>query len=189
MVNPPALTSIRRSLARTLGYTRIMKKMGFGIWGVVLLTVGAAGLVVAPAFFAGPSAVGPFASLGEQIYYTGSDAEGPVPRSIAGAGMMGSGMMNAFACVDCHGQDGRGGRVSTMFGTVDVPDIRYSALTTAHVEGTQTIPAWTDADIGLAIRDGIEPNGEPIKAPMPRWRMTDADVAAVIAYLKELSRQ
>jgi mono/diheme cytochrome c family protein len=74
-----------------------------------------------------------------------------------------------------------------MYGTVDIPDIRYSTLTTARSQNGTTTAAWTDADIARAIRDGIEPSGQPLKAPMPRWSMTDADISDVIAYLKELS--
>ena len=73
-----------------------------------------------------------------------------------------------------------------MFSTVDVPDIRYSTLMTAQSDNGTTTPPWTDADIARAIRDGVEPSGQPLKAPMPRWAMSDADVQAVIAYLKEL---
>jgi cytochrome c oxidase subunit 2 len=127
-------------------------------------------------------------SLGARIYYTGSDASGPIPRSIAGGGMMGGGMMGEVACVDCHGEDGRGGPLSLMmFGTADIPDIRYSTLANPRIDGTTTIPAWTEAQIARAIRDGVEPDGQRLKAPMPRWDMSDADVSAVIAYLKELS--
>jgi cytochrome c oxidase subunit 2 len=127
-------------------------------------------------------------TLGAQIYYTGADTAGLIPRTVAGGGMMGGGMMGQVACVDCHGQDGRGGPLSAMmFGTVDIPDIRYSTLTTPRTEEGTTVPAWTDADIASAIRDGVEPNGQRLKAPMPRWDMSDADLRAVIAYLKELS--
>ena len=37
------------------------------------------------------------------------------------------------------------------------------------------------------IRDGVEPNGEHLKAPMARWDMTDGEIDATITHLKELS--
>ncbi len=74
-----------------------------------------------------------------------------------------------------------------MFGTVDIPDIRYSALSTPRTEDGTTVPGWSDADIARAIRDGVEPNGQPLKVPMPRWTMSDAELQDTIAYLKELS--
>lgn len=104
-----------------------------------------------------------------------------------GRGSMG--MMASAACVDCHGEDGRGGGIGMMFRAVEVPDIRYSALTSSHTEDGKTSPGWTDAEIARAIREGVEPSGERLKAPMARWDMSDDEVAAVIDYLKELSQQ
>jgi cytochrome c oxidase subunit 2 len=160
------------------------------VWGIALVTVGLLGIAVVWALgLGGTSATGggAFTSVGQRIYYTGQDADGRViPRTIAGGGMMRLGMMGSVACVDCHGEDGRGGRIGMMFGTVDIADIRYSTLTTARSEDGTTVPAWTDNDIARAIRDGVEPNGQRLKAPMPRWNMTDGEVADVIDYLKEL---
>lgn len=166
-----------------------MKNRALIAWAIVMLAVGTVGLIATFVLLGGPVATSSFSSPGQRIYYTGADASGPIPRTIAGGGMMGFGGMGAVACVDCHGEDGRGGRVGMMFGSVDIPDIRYSTLTTAHSEGTATIPPWTDADIAKAIRDGVEPDGQLLKAPMPRWSMTDADLRDVIAYLKELSQR
>ena len=39
------------------------------------------------------------------------------------------------------------------------------------------------------IRDGLEPNGQSLKAPIPRWDMADAQLNDVIAYLKELDKR
>jgi len=172
-----------------VGYPVTMKNRGLIIWAVVMLAVGTGGLIVVFVLFGGSALDGSYSSPGQRIYYTGADASGPIPRTIAGGGMMGIGGMGAVACVNCHGEDGRGRRVGTMFGTVGIPDVRYSTLTTARTEGTATIPAWTDADITHAIRDGVEPSGQSLKAPMPRWSMTDADMSDVIAYLKELSQR
>ena len=165
-----------------------MHSKGLLVVALVTLAVGAIGMAVLFAVPAGrPPAVSDYSSRGEQIYYLGLDAEGrSIPRTVAG-GMMGYGMMNDLACVDCHGEDGRGGRANTMFGPIDFADIRYSALAAPHSEDGTTVPGWTDADIARAIRDGVEPNGEVLKAPMPRWDMTDAEVSDVISYLKELS--
>ena len=160
------------------------------IGAVVLLLIGAAGIAVALGLSANNSVgpVGaPFPSNGQRIYYTGADATGPIPRTIAGRGMTGFGMMGNIACVDCHGEDGRGGRVGMMFGTIDIPDIRYLTLTTARSDNGTSIPAWTDSDITHAISDGVEPNGHALKARMPRWSMSEADVADVSTYMKELA--
>jgi cytochrome c oxidase subunit 2 len=168
-----------------------MRNRGILIAAIVLMLVGVAGVVVLSGVAASSPAtpgVSPSAPLGQLIYYTGADESGPIPRTVAGGGFSGLGMMANVACVDCHGQDGRGGRIGMMFGTVDIPDIRYSTLTTARSDDPTPTPAWTDAEIARAIRDGVEPGGGVLQAPMPRWAMSDADVSAVIAYLKELSK-
>jgi mono/diheme cytochrome c family protein len=158
---------------------------------IILILVGVAGMAVALVASSAPPAAPagtPSATLGRQIYETGADSSGPIPRTVPGAGLMGIGMYSNASCADCHGLDGRGGRISMMFGTIDIPDIRYSTLTTARSENGTTTPAWTDAQITRAIQDGVDPSGQLLKSPMPRWAMSDADVNAVIAYLKELSK-
>lgn len=163
-----------------------MRHGGTGLWGLVLIAIGAIGIYVLSLPNAPIGASG-FASEGQRIYYTGTTLEGPIPRTVAGDGMAGSGMMGDVACVDCHGEDGRGGRVDMMFRTVDMPDIRYSTLSATRSEDGTTVPGWTDDDIARAIRDGVEPDGQPLKAPMPRWDMTDEEITDVISWLKELS--
>ncbi|MDO8986919.1 MAG: c-type cytochrome [Coriobacteriia bacterium] len=158
------------------------------VWAVSLIAIGVTGMLMVIAW--APSwTSSAFTSTGQQIYYTGSSAKGPIARTIAGGAFMGPGMMLSAACVDCHGEDGRGGRFGMMFGPVDVPDIRYSALAaTRSKDGTTTL-GWTESDIERAIRDGVEPDGGRIKAPMPRWHMTDTEVQSVIDYLKEMDRR
>jgi cytochrome c oxidase subunit 2 len=159
------------------------------VWGTVLVTLGLLGIAAVWVLqSATPSLTssGSLSSSGQIIYYTGADASGPIPRTVGGSGMMGLGMMGNATCVDCHGEDGRGGRVGMMFGEVTIPDITYSALTSPRSEEGTTIPAWTNRDIGRAIRDGVEPNGQRLKSPMPRWDMTDQQLTDVIGYLKEL---
>jgi hypothetical protein len=73
-----------------------------------------------------------------------------------------------------------------MMRGIGVPDVRYSALTSPHSEGDETEPGWTRDDIARAIRDGVEPDGKSLRAPMPRWDMTDGQVSDVIDYRKEL---
>jgi cytochrome c oxidase subunit 2 len=163
----------------------LVKNRSLLIAAAILLGIGAIGVIVVT-LSAGPGGGASFASNGQRIYYTGADAIGPIPRTVAGSAM-GFGMMGDSACVGCHGEDGRGGRLGMMFGALDIPDIRYSALTSPRTEEGTSTPAWTESDIARAIRDGVEPNGQALKAPMPRWAMSDADLADVIAYLKELS--
>lgn len=130
---------------------------------------------------------GQFDSNGERIYFTASSDSGqPIIPEIAGMHRMGPGMM---ACASCHGADGRGGPVRMMMGTFEAPDIRYSTLTGEaheHDKAPEEHPVYTDATIKRAITQGLDPAGEPLAWPMPRWRMSDQDLTDLLAYLKTL---
>ena len=158
------------------------------ITAIALLAVGVVGLCLTWVLLNNPTSPlwsATFSSNGERIYHTGASSDGPIART-QGGGMMGGGMMAGIACVDCHGEDGRGGDLRMMRGDVEIPDIRYSALTSPHEEHGETESGWSDADIARAIRDGVEPDGQRLKAPMPRWDMTDSELEDLIDYLKEL---
>ncbi len=135
----------------------------------------------------GPGVAGPtgYRSNGEQIYFTATSQRGTPIVSDMGMGMMGGGMMT---CASCHGPDGRGGRVRMMMRVFETPDIRYKTLTAEEVEHEEgeEHPPYTDEDIKRAITQGIEPNGEPLKWPMPRWTMSDEDLDDLLEFLKTL---
>ena len=57
-------------------------------------------------------------------------------------------------------------------------------ITSHHEKG---IGAWTDAEIKTAITRGKRKDGSPLKPPMGYGlyaKMTDADLDAVVAYLR-----
>ena len=114
-----------------------------------------------------------FASVGQKIYVTGADITRttvPVPA--------GTVVMPGTGCAACHGASGLGGSVLTTSGAaVAAPNVTYADLVKNKV---------TDATIGNAIRKGTDEVGQPLDPLMPRWQMSDADLAATIAYLKEL---
>jgi cytochrome c oxidase subunit 2 len=119
-----------------------------------------------------------YSSVGERIYLSGVGTDGQdisrsAPRVSQGALMMGGG-----GCASCHGADGRGGTIKMMTGTaIKAPDVTYDALIG---------DGFTDVTIRRAIRDGLDESGKPLDEAMPRWQMSDADLDATIAYLKEL---
>ncbi len=120
-----------------------------------------------------------YSSVGERIYLSGVGADGQDISRTAPAVSRGSLMMGGGGCGSCHGADGRGGTIKMMTGSaVKAPDITYDALIKQ---------GFTDATIGRAIRDGLDESGKSLADAMPRWQMSDADVDAVIAYLKQLS--
>lgn len=130
----------------------------------------------------GGAQLGGFASNGERIFYTGVGHAGAIPRA--------GGQMMAAACVNCHGADGRGGRIAMMMGfVIDVPDIRYTTLTSPSEATSGTVPGWTETQIADAIRNGVEPGGKRLDPFMPRWDMDATDMKDTIDYLKELSKR
>lgn len=128
---------------------------------------------------------GQFRSNGERIFFTAtSDSGQPITAEMAGMGTMHPGMMT---CATCHGTDGRGGTVNMMMGTFEAPDIRYRTLTEGEHEGTPAEhPPYTDETIKRAITQGIDPAGNPLDWPMPRWRMSERDLDDLLDYLKTL---
>jgi mono/diheme cytochrome c family protein len=127
----------------------------------------------------GGSAANSYSSDGQRIFLSGVGTNGQdIPRS-ASRVSQGSLMMGGGGCGSCHGASGLGGQIRMMTGAaVDAPNITYDAL----IED-----GFTDATIRQAIRDGVDESGKPLGDAMPRWQMTDADLEATIAYLKELS--
>lgn len=149
-----------------------------------------------------------YASNGERIYETGTSQNGRISYSGGdfGPGMMGGGMMGRrLACIDCHGPDGRGGEHVMHMTLMDAPDIRWSTLTEAghgdeeagHEESGEVAadehgeemdhPAYNEATFARAVTEGLDPAGERLDPAMPRWTMSDEDLADLIAYLKRLS--
>lgn len=137
-------------------------------------------------------------SAGERIYWTGTNEQGQrIPfEMMSGSMMMGGWMGGGMACVDCHGADGRGGRVRMMMTVIDAPDIRWETLTEeehghAAEEGEHEAeemehPPYTEEALKRAIIHGIDPSGEPLAWPMPRWYLSDVEADDLIDYLKML---
>lgn len=125
---------------------------------------------------------------GEAIFRAGRDAAGrPIPRTLDGngVGMMGGGMLARGGCANCHGRDGRG-RSTMMF---TAPDVTYANLTDPEgmvaPDGTRE-QSYTDVGLQAAVTHGVDPEGERLEWPMPRWQLTDGEWADLLAYLKAL---
>ncbi|MEZ4864840.1 MAG: c-type cytochrome [Caldilineaceae bacterium] len=151
-----------------------------------------------------PSGFGPFtrfASNGERIYFTGTSANGPISYSggdygpMAGRGMMGRGMMRgiSLACADCHGSDAKGGQHFMHMQLMDAPDIRWRTLTSGEEAGDthadeggheMAHEPYTPETFARAVRNGIDPAGNPLDAAMPRWQMSDQDITDLIEFLQ-----
>ncbi|RJQ32165.1 MAG: hypothetical protein C4562_03805 [Actinobacteria bacterium] len=154
----------------------------------ILILIGLVGLIVVNFFYFQPFGLkkggfrrypGRFGrsydSNGEQIYFTGVSRRG----SISSSGGPYWFAMHGGGCVDCHGVDGRGGRVTTMMGSFTAHDIRYSSL-------VKEKPPFTIDTIKRVITKGIDNKGQEVDSNMPHWNMSNRDLNDVINYLKSL---
>lgn len=133
------------------------------------------------------------AGNGARIYFTRASERGTTVTSTSAAklgdGMMDGGMMGGYGqwltCASCHGPEGRGGNHVMQMWTMTAPDIRYAALRTMpEMKGRQR-PYDLD-DFRNTVEQGRHPDGEEIKADMPRWKMSEADLTDLFAFLKSL---
>jgi ABC-type branched-subunit amino acid transport system substrate-binding protein len=146
-------------------------------------------LVLAAGLFAAPTAgreLGPGAARGKRIYTTGTSSGGAEIEALVAGGVRLS--ASVFPCVQCHGIDGRGG----LEGGVMVPEIRWDRLSSPH--GVPTYlgglrPPYDERTAKRAIRDGRDSAGEPLNRLMPRYSIGDADLADLLAYLRELGSE
>jgi len=122
---------------------------------------------------------------GKQIYTQGK-GEKPIVAYLSGPDIK----MPAenFACIQCHKEDGRGGRE----GGVLAPDVTYSQLITpvSGVRSTGRIfVSFNDESLATAIQRGVDPAGNPLHSAMPRYTLQKADLNDLIAYLKVLGNE
>lgn len=143
---------------------------------------------------------------GENIYRKGVLSTGEPLRGARAAGIEIAGP--AAACANCHRRSGLGeveGRalvppVTAKYlyrarGSRRPTDLQNAALTMAEPGARPELlrqaerPAYSDATLARAIREGIGPDGRAFGYLMPRFSIGDADMASLIAYLKQLSRR
>ena len=126
---------------------------------------------------------------GEAIYRRGQLVSGQSVEAISSTGSRLQG--SAAACVNCHRRSGLGARE----GRSVIPPItgRYLFRSAAgwagsdvgYVEGVRDRrEPYTEATLARAMRSGIDSEGKPLNTLMPRFRLGDADMAALVDYLK-----
>ncbi len=101
-----------------------------------------------------------------------------------------------LACANCHRRSGLG---STEGAQVAPPitghmlyqlgELRYRTISGPQPEGTGSRPAYDDSTLARAIREGVNPTGRTFDPLMPRYSLSDADAALLIAYLKQFTGQ
>lgn len=123
-------------------------------------------------------------SRGKQIYVQGaSPSGGEILAYIGEASLEVPGA--AMACANCHGLDGKGKPESG----VTPSNLTWEALTkpygVTHADGRRH-PPYTERGLELAITRGTDPAGNRLLNVMPRYTLSRADLADLVAYLKRL---
>jgi len=133
--------------------------------------------------------------IGKAIYLHGTLGSGKPLVAVREGGMRIEGA--DAACVKCHQRSGLGSKEGNKF----IPPItaRYllrprasqrEDLDLPYVEGIRADrDPYTDATIARAIREGLSSEGKPLDYLMPHFELDDADMDALIAYLKRLDQR
>jgi cytochrome c553 len=134
---------------------------------------------------------------GHAIYASGTFSSGDPLRAIGLGGIRLSGAK--AACVSCHRRSGLGGKeggvaVSPITGPILYSTPHSSLPQRPGREAPAVRPlrqdsraAYDDLLLARALRTGIDASGTPLHPLMPRYDLSDADMAALIAYLRQLS--
>jgi hypothetical protein len=147
------------------------------------------------------------AGLGERIYRQGIGIDGKPITAVVVGDIPVDGRM--FSCVNCHQHSGLG----TVEGSVItwpingkelfVPRRRTGAWSPAaagrgpgaperwslppQYRVPDARPAYTEQSLAHVLQSGEDPTGRQLNPVMPRYRLNQADMHALIEYLKQLS--
>ncbi len=133
-------------------------------------------------------------TAGEILYRQGILSSGSPVTGHRDSGESASGA--TAACINCHRPSGLG----TVEGRIIIPPITAKYL---FAQGLQVSPLpknyqgappdtagrspYTDGTLARAIREGINSDGRQMNYLMPHYKLDDATMASLIAYLKQLS--
>ena len=123
-------------------------------------------------------AAGEDAASGRRIFVHGGE-RGEIAASFAGSNTQLTPHLRR--CAGCHAADGHGGRE----GAAAIPPITWRVLTAPRDASSARPgrPAYDDAALTRALGEGIDPTGRTLQG-MPRYRLTPAQVVALIDYLR-----
>ena len=135
--------------------------------------------------------------LGRKIYVQGVRPNGEPLRATSAGNSMLSG--EQAACIACHRKSAMGGReggviVSPVTGPILYAKPQPYWPRRPGREAQEITPlrqesriAYDDRRLARAIRTGVDASGKSLHPLMPRYDLGDADIDALIAYLRQLS--
>jgi hypothetical protein len=146
----------------------------------------------------------PPATLGERIYLDGTAGSGGPIQALDRSGQPVRGPQSH--CVSCHRASGYGSNEGSVYVPPITGPLLFSAKTpertrllpgmfqqvqsaefTSQLNGAHMRPAYDVATLARLLREGVDASGTPISPAMPRYEITDRDVAALATWLKTLS--
>lgn len=149
-----------------------------------------------------PISSDPQMDLGRRIYREGRLADGSPLRAIRSEGFILEG--EQAACVTCHRDSGMGSVEGSLELSLLVPPVTGPLLfAPARFTGTflnkahhwvpneawaraLTRVAYDDQSFARALREGLDPDGQPLIAPMPRYELDESSLSALATYLRGL---
>lgn len=115
---------------------------------------------------------------GERFYRSGLGADERPVVAVLGSGVEST--SDVLPCASCHLRSGYG---STEGGRV-VPAVRWDFLGARGINSNGVRRAYDEVSLGRAIVLGIDPDGRPLSPLMPRYRLGDADLRALVTFVR-----
>ena len=159
------------------------KKLILSMMGVALILVACSSLLQSSS--APEIDDTPDAENGERIYFNATSQRGGRISYTGGPALGGMMMGSYLTCAACHGPTGQGGRHTMHMTVMDAPDIRYVEL--AHeMEEHGGEGEYDLVTFRKAVVNGEHPDGDSLDRDMPRWKMSENDLADLYAFLQSL---
>lgn len=112
---------------------------------------------------------------------SGDGGQGPAPSSATAKG--GEDAVRTRKCGDCHGAN-LAGASAKLPGYPDGVELYAPNLTPDQATGIGT---WTDGQLELAIREGLDKEGMVLCPQMQHYRsMPQAELTSIIQYLRSI---
>jgi ABC-type branched-subunit amino acid transport system substrate-binding protein len=147
---------------------------------ILMLTYSSLALLF-PTLCVAEGGLSPLELAGWRIYQEGLSSTGE--QIIAHLGLANIDVSaERFPCTNCHGVDGE----ELSEGSLTAPSLTWNLLVTPSRSATRTRPAYDGNTLIRAITNGYGAAGTQLHDAMPRYRMTEEQLAALIAYLKKL---
>jgi ABC-type branched-subunit amino acid transport system substrate-binding protein len=124
-------------------------------------------------------------ACGKKIYFQGTDCAGKEIKGVMGDLQVSSRLQ---PCASCHGADGKGRPENGQ----DPGEITWQYLTVpyghTHTDGRKH-GAFSTASFARAVTAGVDPAGGKLSALMPRFQLSPASAAALVAYLRKIATE